>query len=92
MNKAALDTCATANIAGEKWTKIYLNPLPKNLRKEVKGPSQSPKQFVFGNQGKLKSLGKYVIPVKIGGEENEITIDVISSDIPLLLSKGEMKD
>ena len=91
LNKAALDTCATANIAGEKWTKIYLNALPKNLRKKVKGPSQSPKQFVFGNQGKLKSLGKYVIPVKIGGEDNEITIDVISSDIPLLLSKGEMK-
>ena len=91
INKAALDTCATANIAGEKWTNIYLNALPKNMKKKVKGPIESQKQFVFGNQGKLKSLGKYIIPVKIGGEDNEITIDVIRSDIPLLLSKGEMK-
>ena len=91
LNKAALDTCCTSSLAGEKWTKIYLQSLTKNLRSQVEGPLESQKSFVFGNQGKLKSKAKYKIPVKIGGELNHITIDVISSDIPLLLSKSEMK-
>ena len=91
LNKAALDTCCTSSLAGEKWTRIYLQSLPKDLQKQVEGPLESQKSFVFGNQGKLKSTAKYKIPVKIGGELNHIMIDVINSDIPLLLSKGEMK-
>ena len=91
LNKAALDTCCTSSLAGEKWTRIYLKSLPINLRKQVEGPLDSNKSFVFGNQGKLKSKARYKIPVKIGGELNHIMIDVINSDIPLLLSKGEMK-
>ena len=91
LNKAALDTCCTASIAGEKWLKVYINGLPKDLKQKVKGPLPSQKRFMFGNQGKLKSQAKYIIPAKIGGEYNEIEMDVIQSDIPLLLSKGEMK-
>ena len=91
LNKAALDTCCTSSVAGEKWTSIYLQSLSKDLRKQVEGPSESQKSFVFGNQGKLKSIAKYTIPVKIGGELNFIKLDVINSDIPLLLSKSEMK-
>ena len=91
LNKAALDTCCTSSVAGEKWTRVYLQSLPKSLKKQVEGPLESQKSFVFGNQGKLKSIAKYKMPVKIGGELNHIVIDVISSDIPLLLSKSEMK-
>ena len=29
LNKAALDTCCTSSLAGEKWTTIYLQSLPK---------------------------------------------------------------
>ena len=91
LNKAALDTCCTSSVAGEKWTRIYLQSLSKNLKKRVEGPFESQKNFVFGNQGKLKSSARYKIPVNIGGEINDIMFDVISSDIPLLLSKSEMK-
>ncbi len=91
LNKAALDTCCTSSLAGEKWTSIYLKSLPKNLRKQVEGPFVSQKNFMFGNQGKLKSKARYKIPVKIGGDLNFIMIEVIASDIPLLLSKSEMK-
>ncbi len=91
LNKGALDTCCTANVAGEKWTNIYLESIPKELKHKVIGPTESKRQFIFGNQGKLKATAKYTIPVRIGGEENMITIDVISSDIPLLISKSEMK-
>ena len=91
LNKAALDTCATASIAGEKWLQIYLGAITNEQRRKVKGPFKSNRHFMFGNQGKLKSKGKYIIPTKIGGEEKSIELDVISSDIPLLLSKSEMK-
>ena len=92
LNMGALDTCCTASVAGEKWTKIYLQNLPKELKKKVIGPLQSKRQFMFGNQGKLTAKEKYTIPVKIGGEVNLISIDIIESDIPLLISKKEMKN
>ena len=91
LNKAALDTACTASITGEKWLKIYLEALPQNMKTKVIGPLPSQKYFLFGNQGKLKSMAKYILPTKLGGEDNKIEVDVISSDIPLLLSKGEMK-
>ena len=91
LNMGALDTACTASVTGEKWMKIYLDALPADMKTKVQGPMKSQKQFVFGNQGKLKSSAKYIIPIKIGGIDNEITIDVIPSDIPLLLSKGDMK-
>ena len=91
LNKGALDTCCTANVAGEKWVKIYLETLPKELKDKTIGPMESKRQFIFGNQGKLKATTKYKLPVRIAGEENLIEVDIISSDIPLLISKGEMK-
>ena len=91
LNKAALDTACTASIAGEKWLQIYLDALPTKMKEKVTGPLPSQKYFLFGNQGKLKSTAKYIIPTKLGGDENEIELDIIKSDIPLLLSKGEMK-
>ena len=91
LNMAALDTCCTSSVAGEEWLKIYKNSLPTDMKQKLKGPLESKKQFVFGNQGKLKSTARYIIPVRIGGVHNEISIDIIKSDIPLLLSKAEMK-
>ncbi len=91
LNRGALDTCCTANVAGEKWIKIYLETLPKKLKHKIIGPLVSTRQFIFGNQGKLKATSKYKLPVRIAGEENLIEVDCISSDIPLLISKGEMK-
>ena len=91
LNKAALDTACTASIAGEKWLKIYLEALPKPMKEKVTGPLPSNKYFMFGNQGKLKSQAKYIIPTKLGGDDNNLELDIVSSDIPLLLSKGDMK-
>ena len=92
LNKGALDTCCSSSVCGENWLRIYLQALPKEMKGKVEGPMNTNKQFIFGNQGKLKAIAKYNIPVHIGGEDNQIRIDVISSDIPLLLSKSDMKD
>lgn len=91
INCAALDTCCTSTVAGEKWMKAYLNGLPPEMRCKVKGPMTGKKCFQFGNQGVLRSQGKYVIPAVVAGQEINIQVDVIPSDIPMLLSKEEMK-
>ena len=91
LNKGALDTCCTSSVCGENWLRVYLKAIPKNMKAKVEGPLGSNKHFIFGNQGKMKAISSYNIPVKIGGEENMIKLDVIQSDIPLLLSKSDMK-
>lgn len=91
LNAAALDTCCTTSVAGENWIKIYLNSLPEELREKVKGPFEGEKWFQFGNEGILKSKASYVLPAKLGDVSVMIEVEVIESDIPLLLSKSAMK-
>ena len=92
INCAALDSCCTATVAGKKWLTIFLKALPKDVSKLVKGPFTSGKVFMFGNEGKMTAGEAYDIPIKIAGEVKMIHVDIIVSDIPLLLSKAEMKN
>ena len=92
LNQGALDTCCTSCVAGKEWVKIYLNALAPELRNKVAGPTQSNRQFLFGNQGTLKSAATYNIPIKVGGKLKMLEIDCIESDIPLLISMTAMKD
>ena len=91
VNSAALDTCCTASVAGEPWLKLYIESLNEKDKKLVQGPKASNKSFQFGNQGILKSKAGYTIPAYLGGNPVMIDMDVIQSDIPLLLSKDAMK-
>ena len=91
LNAAALDTCCSSSVAGMKWIKIYMDAIPKHLKHLLSGPHESRTSFTFGNQQSLSSLGIYKIPVIIANEIHELEIDVINSDIPLLLSKEHMK-
>ena len=91
LNMGALDTCCSSSVAGENWIKIYLAALPKEMKTKVVGPMPSSRKFMFGNQGKLTAKARYVLPTKIGGEDNNVEVDIIQSDIPLLLSKDAMK-
>ena len=90
-NCAALDTCCTSSVAGRPWLDMYVQQLCEEERKKMTGPEHSKKLFKFGNNGKLRSLGKYSVPAVIGGKNCNIEFDVIDSDIPLLLSKKAMK-
>ncbi len=91
INCAALDTCCSSSVAGEEWMKIYIASLPGNMKDMVLGPMKGNKTFQFGNLGLLKSVGRYRIPAMIAGKLDQLEVDVISSDIPLLLSKKDMK-
>jgi hypothetical protein len=88
---AALDSCCTSTVAGEKYLEIYLASLSNDLRKKVKGPYPGKKWFQFGNEGRLQSIAKYSLPAVIAGNVTMIDVDIIKSDIPMLLSKDEMK-
>ena len=90
LNCAALDTCCTSSVAGEKWMKLYISSLPEKMKGMVVGPNKGVKKFQFGNLGILESIGQYKIPAVIAGELDEIEVDVIKSDIPLLMSKKDM--
>lgn len=91
INSAALDTCCTTSVAGENWLRIYLESLPPHSQKLVQGPLPGGKMFKFGNEGVLKSIARYTIPAEIGENSVMIDLEVIESDIPLLLSKPAMK-
>ena len=53
---------------------------------------KSNKVFKFGNNLKFKSEGEYRIPAIIAGRRVMIRIDVVASEIPLLLSRSAMKN
>ena len=91
LNCAALDTCCTASVAGKNWLQIYLDSLTPELRGFVVGPLKGRKSFQFGNQGILASECSYRLPIKPAGHVTMIDVDIIDSDIPLLLSKREMQ-
>ena len=91
INCAALDSCCTSSVAGHKWMNIFLSSVPSELQKYVKGPYKSKKTFQFGNQGILPTMEAYTIPIVVAGKQHLIEVDVIESDIPLLMSKSHMK-
>ena len=87
---AALDSCCTSSVTGKAWLDMYREDLDEDVRKEIKGPFRSDTVFGFGNNGRLESLGKYRIPVVMAGWKTSISVDLIDSDIPLLLSRRAM--
>ena len=91
LNAAALDTCCSSSVTGMKWLQIFMKAIPKHLKHLLSGPHHSRTSFTFGNQQSLTSLGIYKIPVIINNEIHELDVDVIDSDIPLLMSKEHMK-
>ena len=86
---ALLDTCCTSTVAGNLWLNDYIEANDLSHDEIYVGPSS--RRFKFGNDGTLPSIGKYKIPANIAGEDVKIITDVVSSSIPLLLSKPSMK-
>ena len=89
-NCAVLDSACTSTVCGEAWMQGYLESLSDEDKSKVEMlPGE--KVFKFGGGEKLKSQGSYKIPAVLAGKDVTIATDVVSSGIPLLLSKGAMK-
>ena len=65
-NCAALDTCCTSSVAGKPWFDMYLQELSNEDRSKVRGPFETHRVFKFGNNGRLRSEGKYLLPAVMG--------------------------
>lgn len=90
INSAVLDSACSSTVAGEGWTKCYLDSLsPENAAQVIHSDSDT--VFRFGGGRCLKSKEKITFPCMIAGVNCEVSTDVVESDIPLLLSKSSMK-
>ena len=89
-NCVVLDSACSFTVCGQKWLDYYLASLSEAKRNEVKIES-SDREFRFGGGERLMSSGLYSLPATLAGKQVVIEADVVSSDIPLLLSLQGMK-
>ena len=85
---AILDSGCPKTVCGEVWLEVHVDSLKEKLNVTQ---SDSNGIFKFGNGRSIKSNRKVEIPVIIEDIPVLLTTDVISFDIPLLLSKESMK-
>ena len=89
LNCALCNTCCSANVCGINWLQCYVDSLPINAGLQE---TYSGKVFKFGAGDTYQSLKQVDIPVSIAGMDARIRTDVVDCEIPLLLSKGSLKD
>ena len=87
---AVIDTACTRTVCGEKWLSNYLDKLTEDKKKGVT-ETVSGKNFRFGDGKIVKSFKLVKLPAKIGVKKCHIEVEVVKSDIPLLLSKFSLK-
>ena len=89
-NKVVVDTGCTATVSGLEWANTMVDSLSDKSKALVqKLPSD--KIFHFGGGEKLKSIGLWIIPMKIAGQNVMLRTDVVRSFIPCLLSRKDLK-
>ena len=90
LSMAVLDSGCTKTVCGETWLNCYLETLSDEDKKLVH-VEDSNSVFKFGDSKLIKSNKKVTIPTVIADQTVMLTTDVISNDLPLLLSKEAMK-
>ena len=89
-NSAVLDSACSSTVCGKQWLEVYTQSLDEEHRQKITQVGSS-KVFRFGGGTRLQSEGQYTLPACIAGTNVKIQTDVVSSDIPLLLSRDAMK-
>ena len=85
-----MDTGCPKTVTGVKWLKQLITSMSPETRSRVrKYPSST--SFRFGGEEVKRSLGFYTIPINVAGKNVILQTDVISSNIPCLVSKAAMK-
>ena len=90
MNKALIDTGASATVCGKSWLKCYEDSLTPEEMSEIK-EIETCKKFRFGDGRLIKAEKHLQIPVRVCNEEFMLNTHVVDCDIPLLLSRDAMK-
>ena len=89
LNHAVLDSRCTKTVCGLSWLDNLETLSPEDKEKVVEKRSET--KFRFGDGETVGSLKSVIIPVQIGNSEIMIQTDVISNELPLLLSTDAMK-
>ena len=87
--RGLLDTgCgALEPIGGRFWFDEYLKTLDlEDKNKVLNSKRSSSKTFRFGDDRKLKSLGRYRVPLVFGTKVIEVDLDIVDSHLPLLVT------
>ena len=87
---AVIDSGASKTVCGEKWLKWYLQTLSNADRRAVYS-YDSDNTFVFGNGKHFSSPKIVAIPVYLGKMRITLLTDVVSTDIPLLISRETLQ-
>jgi len=89
INKAVLDCGASRTVCGSEWFSIYLDSIPEKERNEIiEKPSNT--MFKFG-VGMLRASKRVIIPVTMCEKKVNLEVDIVDTDIPLLISNPTMK-
>ena len=89
---AIIDSGCATTVCGREWVNDFIDTLCDEDRKNIR-EEPSKEKFTFGDGNTVESLKKMHIPCWIQGlDRGFITTEVVESGIPLLLSKGSMKN
>ena len=89
LSMAVLDTGCSRTVVGEDWLREYKETLSDEELNMIESfPSQT--SFVFGDGIKVTAKRSVKFPVTIGSQFVKISADVVSNQIPLLLSRQSM--
>ena len=90
LNKAVIDSGCTKTVAGERWFDAYLETLSDDERNDIQ-TMDSKAQFRFGDSPPVTAIKKVLLPMKLSNVNLLLETEIVSSDVPLLLSKDTMK-
>ena len=90
LDSAVLDSGCTKTVCGEAWLNCYVDGLSVEDQRKVKEIPSSTK-FRFGDGDVIHSLRCVSIPAYIANTDVTISTDVVSCELPLLLSKNAMR-
>ena len=91
LGKGILDSACTKTVAGTVWVEEFLSLLNESERKRIKQSSRpSSSLFRFGDGKESRSMKTMLLPICIVGKKTEIEVDIVSNEIPLLISKPTM--
>ena len=89
LGQAVIDTGSPYTVAGELWFKGYVSSLSRRDRSSI-CYQKSQNRICFGDGGSYRSKYHVMIPIYIQQHKFYVGVDVISCNIPLLLSRSTL--
>ena len=90
LDKAVVDSGCTKSCAGRRWYTAYCDSITKEEVDQIQ-TQESQSVFRFGDSPPVVASEKVLLPIQIGNVNLLLETEIVSSDVPLLLSKETMK-